>query len=67
MLKASIDFICSLAYAELLFAVAMIIRNFELELYETTYEDVEIVHDFFVAMPRLDRNNVRAKVKAQLS
>ncbi|KAJ9602459.1 hypothetical protein H2200_013002 [Cladophialophora chaetospira] len=57
----------NLAYAELLFAVAMIFRNLELELFETTWEDVEIVHDFFVSMPRLDRKGVRVKVKAELS
>ncbi len=45
----------------------MIVRNFELELFETTYQDVEIVHDFFVAMPRLDSKGVRVKVKEELS
>ncbi|EXJ64851.1 hypothetical protein A1O7_01190 [Cladophialophora yegresii CBS 114405] len=57
----------NLAYAEMLFAIALIIRNFELELFETTWEDVEIVHDFFVALPRFDRNGVRVKVKKELS
>ena len=57
----------SLAYAELLFAIAMIIRKFDLELFETTWEDVEIVHDFFVALPRLDSKGVQIKVRSVLS
>jgi hypothetical protein len=57
----------SLAYAEMLFAVAVIVRNFEVELFETTWEDVEIVHDFFVSLPRLDSKGVKVKIKAELS
>lgn len=57
----------SLAYAELLFGIAMIVRNFELELYETTWDDVELVHDFFIAMPKLGSNGVRVKVVRELS
>ncbi|KIW72614.1 hypothetical protein PV04_00796 [Phialophora macrospora] len=57
----------NLAHAEMLFAIAMIIRKFDLELFETTWEDVEIVHDFFVALPRVGTKGVRIKVKGELS
>ncbi len=56
----------SLAYAEMLFGVAVIIRNFDLELFETTWDDVDVAHDFFVALPKLDSNGVRVKVKSVL-
>jgi hypothetical protein len=52
----------SLAYAELLFSVATVFRNFELELFDTTWDDVEIKHDFFVAAPKQDSNGVRVKI-----
>ncbi|KIX08918.1 uncharacterized protein Z518_03575 [Rhinocladiella mackenziei CBS 650.93] len=57
----------NLAYTEMLFAVAMIVRNFELELYETTWEDVEIVHDFFMALPKASSRSVRVEVTKELS
>ena len=45
----------------------MICRNFELELYKTTREDVDVKHDFFVALPNLDSKGVRAKVVREFS
>ena len=45
----------------------MICRNFELELFETTLEDVEVKHDFFLALPKLGSKGVRAKVVRELS
>lgn len=56
----------SLAYAEMLFAIAMIVRNFDLELFETSLKDVEVVHDYFVALPRRDSKGVQVKIKAEL-
>jgi len=47
--------------------VAMIILNFDLELFETTYRDVEVVHDFFLGFARFDSPGVRVKVKTELS
>ena len=51
----------SLAYAEMYLTMAMIVR-FNVELFDTTVEDVWIKHDFFVASPRLDSKGVRIKI-----
>jgi dihydroneopterin aldolase len=56
----------SLAYAEIYLTLATIVQSFELELFETSVEDVTMVHDFFVAVPRLDSKGVRVKVTASL-
>ncbi|OKL60424.1 hypothetical protein UA08_03974 [Talaromyces atroroseus] len=56
----------NLAYAELYLTLAKIIPRFEMELYETTIEDVEPARDFFVPVPNLDSKGVRAKVIAVL-
>jgi len=53
----------NLAYAELYLPLATVFREFDLELYETTREDVDIVHDFFDGSPRLDSKGVRVLVK----
>lgn len=42
--------------------LATIVRRFDMELYETSVEDVTMVHDFFVAVPKLDSKGVRVKV-----
>jgi hypothetical protein len=52
----------SLAYAELYLTLAKIIPRFEMDLFETTVEDVEPERDFFVAVPKLDSKGVRVKV-----
>jgi hypothetical protein len=52
----------SLAYAEMYLTLATIVRRFDMELYETSIEDVTMVHDFFVAVPKLDSKGVRVKV-----
>jgi hypothetical protein len=54
----------SLAYAEMYLTLATIVRRFDMELFETTREDVTMVHDFFVAAPRLDSKGIRIKVTA---
>lgn len=48
--------------AELYIALATVTRRFETELFETTVDDVRIVRDFFVGVPRLDSKGVRAVV-----
>jgi cytochrome P450 len=53
----------NLAVAEIYLTVASIFRRFELELFETTREDVDIMHDFFNPYPRLDSKGVRVLVK----
>lgn len=52
----------NLAYAEIYMTLAAVFRRFELELYETTREDVDVVHDFVLGMPRLDTKGVRVVV-----
>jgi cytochrome P450 len=53
----------NLAHAELYLTLAAVFREFDLELYETTREDVDIAHDAFSAAPRLDSKGVRVLVK----
>lgn len=57
----------SLAIAELYITLATISRRFEMENYETTVDDVKIVRDFFVGVPKLDSLGVRAVVTGVLS
>jgi hypothetical protein len=52
----------SLAYAELYLTVAGIFRQYELELFETSVEDIKMAHDFFSPVPRLDSKGVRVRV-----
>lgn len=51
-----------LAEAEMRLAMSRLAR-FDMELYETTIEDVEFKHDFQVAQGRLDSKGVRAVIK----
>lgn len=60
------DLFSSLAYAELYLTIATIFRRFEMELFETTIEDVQMAHDFFVGVPKLDSKGVRAVVTGLL-
>jgi hypothetical protein len=52
-----------LAYAELYLPLAAAFRQFDMELYETTREDVDVAHDFFDGFARLDSKGVRVLVK----
>ncbi len=58
-----IDLDHSLAYAEIYLGLAILFRRFELELYETDRSDVDLKHDFFVPVPKLDSKGVRVLVK----
>ncbi|KAG9941926.1 alcohol oxidase, partial [Aureobasidium melanogenum] len=51
-----------LASAELYLGVAKVFRKFDLELYETTYRDVEITWDGFAGGFRPDSEGIRVKV-----
>lgn len=53
----------SLAKAEILLAVSTLLRRMDLELYETTVEDVAIKHDIFIPFPRMDSKGVRVLIK----
>ncbi|KAJ6078615.1 hypothetical protein N7467_008368 [Penicillium canescens] len=52
-----------LARAEILLVVATIFREFEMELYETTIDDVRIVRDMFNGHPREGSQGVRVMIK----
>lgn len=52
-----------LARAEILLAIATIFREFEMELYETTVDDVRIVRDMFNGHPRKGSQGVRVMIK----
>ncbi|CAG8126125.1 unnamed protein product [Penicillium olsonii] len=53
-----------LARAEILLAIATIFREFEMELHETTVEDVRIVRDMFNGHPRKGSQGVRVMIKS---
>ncbi|CAG8024629.1 unnamed protein product [Penicillium salamii] len=52
-----------LARAEILLAIATIFREFEMELHETTVDDVRIVRDMFNGHPRKGSQGVRVMIK----
>jgi hypothetical protein len=37
-----------------------------MELFETTFDDIVMVHDFFVPVPRLDSKGVRIRVMGEV-
>lgn len=49
-----------LARAELYLVTAALVRTFEMELWHTDANDVAFLHDYQVAMPKLDSKGVRA-------
>ncbi|CEO59187.1 hypothetical protein PMG11_03870 [Penicillium brasilianum] len=51
-----------LAKAEILLVIATIFREFEMELYDTTFEDVRVVRDMFNGHPRKGSEGVRALI-----
>ena len=55
-----------MAYAELYLTIARVFRRFELELFETTIEDIKMKHDFFAPVPRLDSKGVRIRVVGEV-
>ena len=54
----------SLAYAELRIALAVLIRQLKMELFETTDDDVTLAHDLVTASPRRESPGVRVRVRA---
>jgi hypothetical protein len=43
--------------------VSALLRRIDLELYETTVEDVAVKHDIFIPFPRMDSKGVRVLIK----
>ena len=56
----------TLAYAELYFAIAVIFRRFELELYETGERDVRTVHDYFLGVVEEGSKGVRVRIVREI-
>jgi hypothetical protein len=56
----------SLAHAEMYLTIAAVFRSFELELYETTVDDVKLHHDTFIAGPQRGSKGVRAHVTERI-
>jgi len=54
----------NLAYAELYLTVACIFLRFDMKLFETTWEDVMLDRDFFIARPKVGSKGVRATITA---
>lgn len=52
----------SLAYAELYITIAAFVRRFDMEIYETTIENIRSVRDFGIANPKDGAFSVRAKI-----
>jgi cytochrome P450 len=53
----------NLAYAEIYLTLAAVFRRFEFELFDTTREDVDVVHDFFSPQPKKGSKGARVIVK----
>ena len=53
----------NLATAEIYLTLATVIRRFDIELYETTARDAEVVHDFFIPHGHADSKGVRIVFK----
>jgi hypothetical protein len=56
-----------LAFAEIFHVAAAMFRRFEFELYETDFSDLELKHDYFLPIPKLDSKGVRVKVTSVVS
>jgi cytochrome P450 len=53
----------NLAQVEMYLTLATLIRRFDFELFETDRSDVELAHEFFVPVSKLDSKGVRVLVK----
>ncbi|KAL4876966.1 cytochrome P450 [Aspergillus karnatakaensis] len=52
-----------LARSEILLVISSMLRRMEFELFETTIEDVRVVHDIFIPFVKMDSKGVRLLVK----
>jgi hypothetical protein len=53
----------SLAYAELYVVIAIVFRRFEMELWETTRDHVDMVRDGFIPIPKRPATEMKILVK----
>lgn len=61
-LRNAANFSDSLAYVELFLTLGMMFRRYKFELFEADVTDVQMAHDFFIPVTRLDSKGVRAFV-----
>lgn len=54
--------IASLAYAELYLTISSFARNFDMELYETSFENIRVFRDQGLPYPEKGHWNIKAKV-----
>lgn len=54
----------SLAWTELYLTLGMMFRSYKYELFEADVTDVEMGHDFFIPVTKLDSKGVRVFVSS---
>jgi cytochrome P450 len=54
----------NLAWTELSLTLGMLFRRYKFELHEADVTDVQLGHDFFIPVPRLDSKGVRVFVES---
>jgi hypothetical protein len=52
----------SLAYAELFLTTAAIFRRYDMELFDTTIDDIKVKHDFFAAAPAQPARGIKVRI-----
>jgi len=62
-IESFVNWLCSLARSEILLVISTLVRRFRFELFETTIEDVRVVHDIFIPSVRMDSKGVRVLIK----
>ncbi|KAI9727459.1 MAG: hypothetical protein M1828_006401 [Chrysothrix sp. TS-e1954] len=53
----------NLAYAEMYVTVATIFRRFDMQLFQTTFEDIDVAHEFHIPQVKQDSKGVQVLVK----
>ena len=56
----------SMAYTEIYLTIARIVRSFDMDLYETTREDVEIYHARVVGYPKKVKGQVEGRGETKI-
>lgn len=56
-----------LAYMEAYIVLAQVFRQFNLKLYETDRSDIDLAHDFWIPLTKLDSKGVRLQVVGDLA
>lgn len=63
IIESFVNWLCSLARSEILLVISTLVRRFSFELFETTIEDVRVIHDIFIPSVRMDSKGVRVFIK----